>query len=132
MKGINVQEEQVKIRTGKDEEGKSKVVATITVPVYEDIDELIANVDAKVLLAKFNSQNKTDLANAERIKYKPSSMGKQAKRTALLNILTNEEVMAAVEQTKEKGTKLSDELDSLIDSPEIQSRLEAEITEEAA
>ncbi len=132
MKGVNVQEEPVKIRTGKDEEGKSKVVAEITVPVYEDIDELIENVDAKVILAKFNSQNKTDLANAERIKHKPSSMGKQAKRTALLNVLTNEEVLAAVGRTKEVGTKLSDELDALIDSPEIQSRLEAEITEEAA
>jgi len=115
--------DSVKVRTG------GKVVATIEVPVYENLDDLIASEKAEVIVAKFNSQNSTDLANAERAKHRPATMGKAAKKEALMNCLTTEEFMGAVQAAQEKGTKATDELAELIESSEIQARLEAKLAE---
>ncbi len=119
-----MEEKQVKIRTGKDDEGHAKVVATITVPVYQTIDELIEKEKANVILAKFNSQNITDLCNAERAKHKPTTMGKAAKRQALLNVCTTEEVVAALQ---EPGDDNAAKLDALVNSDLIQQRLKEKL-----
>ena len=112
---------EVKIRTGKDEEGKAKVVATIVVPVYENVDELIAAEKTETILDYFNSQNATNLQNAERIKHKPGVASKAAKRKALLNLCSTEEVMEALDGAEDKAQAIDD----LIESEVIQARYAA-------
>ncbi len=119
-------ETEVKVRTG------GKIVATITVPVYVTVAEAIEAETEAVVLAKFNSQNATDLANVERAKHRPSTMGKGKKRVAATNVCTTEEIMEALNRADEDfGGDKAAALDALVNSDEIQARLLAQ-QEEAA
>lgn len=125
-----MREEDVKVKTG------GKVVATVAVPVYESVAEAVETETEAVVLKKFNSQNATDLANIERAKHRPATMGKAAqvaaKRVAATNICTTEEIMNALGNADVdfNGDKAA-AIDALVNSDEIQARLAAQ-AEEAA
>ena len=119
-------EKDVGVRTG------GKVVATITVPVYETVDEAVTKETEAVVLAKFNSQNATDLANVERAKHRPATMGKGAKRVAATNVCTTEEIMDALSNAdRDFGGDKAAAIDALVNSAEIQARLVAQQEEVA-
>ena len=75
----------------KDVRTAGKIVAQVEVPVYETIDELIAEVDSARILAMFNKQNCIRIQGNERAKFQPKRMGKVALLDAAFNNLTAEE-----------------------------------------
>lgn len=121
-----MREEDVKVRTG------GKVVATVAVPVYENIAEAVEAETEAIVLKKFNAQNATDLANIERAKHRPATMGKGAKRVAATNVCTTEEIMEALGNAeRDFGGDKAAALDALVNSDAIQKRLAVQ-AEEAA
>jgi hypothetical protein len=73
---------------------KGKLVSTITVPVYETLDEAIADpqVGAVRVLALFNKQNIIQLQAAERHKFAEGPAGKNTRKEIAFNLLTTEEI----------------------------------------
>ena len=121
-----MREEDVKVRTS------GKVVATVAVPVYESIAEAVEAETEAIVLKKFNTQNATDLANIERAKHRPATMGKGAKRVAATNVCTTEEIMEALGNAeRDFGGDKAAAINALVNSDAIQARLVAQVEEAA-
>lgn len=75
-----------------DVKSKTKVVGQVTVDIYETVDELVANVDEKVILDMFNKANKIAAQAKERQAHSPAKLGKGKKFAMCMNMLTVEEM----------------------------------------
>lgn len=65
------------IKTKIAKTGKSEVVASIVIPVYEALEEAVEVFTPEALLQLINSQNQANLMNAKRAEYRPSKSGKK-------------------------------------------------------
>lgn len=75
-----------------DVKSKTKVVGQVTVNIYETVDELVANVDEKVILDMFNKANKIAAQAKERQAHAPTKLGKGKKFAMCMNLLSVEEM----------------------------------------
>ena len=78
----------------KEVKSKGAVVGTVTVPIYETIEELIDDVDHPIILAMFNKANIIDLQAKERNAHAPAKLGKGKKLRLCMNKLTADEMMS--------------------------------------
>ncbi len=102
---------------------KSEVVAEIDIPIYENIEELLAAVGGDVIVEKFNKANKIDLQAAARSPFSEKKAGKQKRAALGFDLLTTDEIMAYV------GNHAG--LMQFMESPEMQERIDAKIAETA-
>ncbi len=72
------------VKTGKIVDGikKQVKVGEVTCPIYESVDELVANVKAETLLGLFNKANVIRLQGNERAKHQDAKAGKTKHRAA--------------------------------------------------
>lgn len=107
----------------KEVKTKGKVVATIDIPIYESLDELMESVDEKVIIERFNNANTIALMGAERQKHQPTKMGKSKKMAMAFNLLTPEEAMSCAGDY----AKLQELLETKL--PEVEAQLAIEDSE---
>ena len=100
---------------------KSEVVAEIDIPIYENIEELLAAVGGDVIVEKFNKANKIDLQAAARSPFSEKKAGKQKRAALGFDLLTTDEIMKYV--GNHAGLML------FMESPEMQIRIDAKIAE---
>ncbi len=73
---------------------KGEIVAEIEIPIYENLDELMAAVPGEAIVEKFNKANKIDLQAAARAPFSEKKAGK-AKRAAVgFDLLTTDEIVS--------------------------------------
>jgi len=108
--------EMKKVRTG------GNIVSEIEVPIYENVDEIAENEDAGRILAMFNNANVIRLMGNERAKFQPQRAGKQRRFELGYNVLTADEAMSVTGDIQA--------LKELIESDEIQERIDAKLAEE--
>ena len=84
---------EAKVRGRVGDAEKAKELGSVTIPVYETLDEAIADVGEGKILALYNKQSKTDIMNNFRQQYtgKPK---KDAIRAEALSRITPEEFAA--------------------------------------
>ena len=104
----------------KEVKTKGKVVATVDITIYENIDELMENVEEKVIVERFNHANTIAIMGNERQKHTPTKMGKTKKMRMAFNLLTPEEAMSCAGDYD----KLQELLESKI--PEVEATLATE------
>ena len=98
---------------------KGEVVAEIEIPIYENLDELMAAVSGEVIVDKFNKANKIDLQAAARAPFSEKKAGK-AKRAAVgFDLLTTDEIVSFA------GNHAG--LQTFLQSPEMATRIDAVI-----
>ena len=98
---------------------KGEVVAEIEIPIYENLDELMAAVSGEVIVEKFNKANKIDLQAAARAPFSEKKAGK-AKRAAVgFDLLTTDEIVSFA------GNHAG--LQMFLQSPEMATRIDAVI-----
>ena len=97
-------------------DGKKVVVGSVTIPIYETVDELAENVKSEDILEQFNKGNTISIMNAERNKHKPATAGKQKRTYVGLSLITTEEFQATGGDP--------DKIKTLIDSDDIQNRID--------
>ena len=110
------------VKTGKIVDGVKKQVKVgeVTCPIYETVDELIANVPPETILSLFNKANVIRLQGNERAKHQDKAAGKTKRRgIAYDHCLTTEEL------AKYQGKW--GELQDFLDSPEMAARVDAYI-----
>jgi len=110
------------VKTGKLVDGVKKQVevGTVTCPIYETVEELVANVSGETILGLFNKANVIRLQGNERAKHQDKAAGKTKRRgIAYDHCITTEELTQYVN----KWTELQDYLDS----PEMEARVDAYI-----
>lgn len=112
-----------KVRHGKDEGGKSKVVAEVDLPVYETVDELIGSETDKAIVAMFNNANHIRIMGNERAKFSGTATGKGKRREMGFNCLSTDELMSVAQDAVA--------LEALIFSEDVQARVDAKLGVEA-
>ncbi len=105
------------VKTGKP----SKTVGTVTIPIYENIDELIQSETEAVILERFNHANTIRIMSAERQKHVPGRIGKNRRMEIAYSTLTHDEAMSAVGDLN----KLQD----LLNSEDVQARVDEYLEE---
>lgn len=95
-----------------------KEVGTVTVPIYETVEELAENETSDNILAQFNKGNTVYLQGIERNKHKPATAGKQKRAFIGFNLLTTEEAIECREDAD------PDALRKLIESEAVQKRID--------
>ena len=73
---------------------KGKEVGTVTVTIYETVEELIENVEESVILSMFNKANVIAKQAAERNAHAPARLGKGKKMEMAFNLLTIEDMQS--------------------------------------
>ena len=111
-----MQEVMKKIRT------KGKVVSEITVPVYATVDEIVGSEPAERIVAVFNNGNHVRLMGNERAKFSGTKTGKKKRNQLAFNCLMTDELMSVAQD--------SDKLAELLESPEVQARVDAALADE--
>ena len=96
---------------------KGVIVATIEVPVYDTLDEIIAAHDEATIVDMFNKQYKIALQAKARNKFTEARTSKKAMRIKAFNLLTNEEL------ARFAGDFVA--LEAFLESQEMMKRLEA-------
>ncbi len=109
-----MQEVTKEVKLTKD--GKKIVVGTVTIPIYQTVEELAENVDSKHILDMFNKGNTIDVMNKERNKHKPAAAGKQKRMWIGMSLLTTE-------QFQSTGGD-ADKIKQLIESDEVQQAID--------
>ena len=71
---------------------KGAEVGTVAVNIYETVEELIENVEEKVILDMFNKANVIAAQAKERQAHAPAKLGKGKKMAMAFNLLTVEEM----------------------------------------
>jgi len=109
------------VKTAKLVDGVKKQVKVgeITCDIYENIDELIANVKPETILGLFNKANVIRLQGNERAKHQEARAGKTKRRGLAYNLLSSEEL-------GQYAGKFA-ELQEFLDSDEMQARVDADI-----
>lgn len=75
-----------------DVKSKQQVVGSVTVTIYETIEELVEHVDHKVILDLFNKQNTIAMQAKERNAHAPARLGKGKKMELCFNKLSVDEM----------------------------------------
>ena len=102
----------------KDVKLANEVVGTVTITVYETVDELIREVDDAKILACFNSGNKVNIMSNERAKHTTKPLSVAKKFMAGLGVLTVEELQSvAGNEDAMKDLALSDDVQSRLTPP---------------
>jgi len=102
-----------------------KVVATVEVPIYENLQELIDNEPEDKIVNLFNKQNIINIQAAERQKHTSNKkLGKKKYLEVAYSTLTHEELV------EHAGNY--DDLMNFLQSDEIKARVEAKLAEETA
>ncbi len=109
------------VKTGKIVDGikKQVKVGEVTCPIYESVDELVANVQAETLLGLFNKANVIRLQGNERAKHQDAKAGKTKRRGLAYNLLSQDELI------KYAGNFAG--LQDYLDSDEMQARVDADV-----
>jgi hypothetical protein len=95
---------------------KSEVVETIEIPVFENVEEMLAELGDKAVLDLANRQNKADLSNKCRAKYRPSATGKTKLRQLAFELASKDaDLTAQVTSLMGDFDGLTTFLDSLAD-----------------
>lgn len=83
------------VKTGKIVDGVKKqvTVGTVTVKIWENIDELIANEKPEIILGLFNKANVIRLQGNERAKHQDAKAGKTKRRGLAYNLLSQDELV---------------------------------------
>lgn len=105
----------------KDVMSKGKVVGQVTIDLYDNVDELLENEKADVVVSMFNKANTIAIQAAERQKH-TGKTGKQKRRSIAYNLLTEEEAL-----TVAKGSL--EDLHAKLESPEVQARVDKHLEE---
>lgn len=100
-----------------------KVVAEVSCPVYETLDELIASEKESAILAEFNHGNHIRIMSAKRATFSGTKTGKKKRHIAAFNSLTVDELMTVAQD--------ADALEALLNSPDIQARVDTMLEEDA-
>ncbi len=103
---------------------KGKVVATVKVPSYDTLEDLMANVAEDKILSGFNRQNKADITNAARAEHRGPTAGKQKRRDMAFNLVFASDPNKLLEFAGDAG-KLRDYLESA----EVQALVDAKLAE---
>jgi endonuclease IV len=106
---------QVKLRI----KGKTEVVGSCTVPIYDSVEELIEKESIENILAQFNKGNTITLMGIERNKHKPQTAGKQKRMMIGLSLITTEEFQNLAGDP--------DAIKEFVESPEVQARIDAKL-----
>ncbi len=102
---------------------KGEVVSEIEIPIYENLDELMAAVAGEVIVEKFNKANKIDLQAAARAPFSEKKTGKARRAAIGFDLLTTDEII------KFAGNHAG--LQEYLDSPEMADKIDAKIAETA-
>ncbi len=102
---------------------KSQVVCEVDVPIYESVDEIINSEPPERIVSVFNNGNHVRIMGNERAKFSGTRTGKKKRTQMAFNTLTVEELMACAQD--------SAALEKLLESEEIQARVDAQLAEEA-
>lgn len=108
------------VKTGKLVDGVKKQVKVgeVTCPIYENVDELIANVKPETILGLFNKANVIRMQGNERAKHQEAKAGKTKRRSiAYDHCITTEEL------AQYAGKWL--ELQEFLDGAEMNARIDA-------
>ncbi len=117
-----MQNNVLKVRTG------GKIVAEVTVPVYENVEELMAAEDSARILSMFNKQNAVRIAANERVKHTLTRVGKGRRFEIGFNLLWD---ILTPEEAKEVIGNM-DKLKEVIASEKMQAAIDTYIDENAA
>ncbi len=109
------------VKTSKLVDGVKKQVKVgeVTCDIYEDMDELTANVKPETILGLFNKANVIRLQGNERAKHQDAKAGKTKRRGLAYNLLTQDELVQFA------GDFAG--LQAFLDSDELQARVDAGI-----
>jgi len=93
----------------------SKVVDTITVPVYESVSEACEEQGEDKILARLNAQIKTDLVNTARAASLPKTSGKALRDKAYASVAVHrhEELIACDGDELKINALVDDEFENL-------------------
>jgi hypothetical protein len=94
---------------------KGKVVEVISIPVFESMDEIMANNPKELVIAMFNRGNTVRLQGITRNKYSTRT-GKEKRRAIAFNLLTTDELI--------RFAGKHEELTAFIDSAEMSARVD--------
>ena len=110
------------VKTKKD--GKAVKVSEVVVPEYETLDELVAAEEEGKIVSLFNQANCIRIMGNERAKFAEGRVSKGARRELAFNLLTTEELMKVAQDASA--------LNALLDSTEIQARVDERLAGSAA
>jgi len=93
----------------------SKVVDTITVPVYESVSEACEEMGEDQILKRLNAQIKTDLVNTARSASLPKTSGKALRDKAYASVAANrtDELIACEGNELKINALVDDEFENL-------------------
>ena len=102
---------------------KQKIVAEVTVPLYENVQEIIDSEPPERIVAVFNNGNHVRIMGNERSKFSTSATSKKVRTKIAFELLSTEELMAVAQD--------ADALQAKLESDEMQARVNAYIAEQA-
>ena len=117
-----MKEETKDVKTKKD--GKQVKVSEVSVPVYETLDELVGAEEEGKIINMFNQANCIRIMWNERAKFTEGKTSKKARRELAFNLLTTDELMKVAQD--------ANALNTLLDSAEIQARVDEKLASSAA
>ena len=100
----------------REVKSRGKVLGTVTAEVFESIDEAIEHLKEDTVLSLVNEQYRTRKMNAKRALLSPSRKTKANRRRIAYNLLTKEEATSVLGDFEA--------LQTLLDSPEVQERVD--------
>lgn len=107
---------------------KSNVVGNVNVPVYENIDELRANVSDAEIVKLFNKMNKIEIQAAERNKHSTEKGGKKLRKETAFAIAASDDTL----RQRLQQCVTIEQLDAFLFSDELQALVDAKLGTAAA
>lgn len=105
---------------------KGKVVGEVLCPLYTTVDEILEAENAERIVAVFNNGNHVRIMGNERAKHSGVRTGKKKRTEMAFSCLTIDEMTSCATDGRPDPAKLQ----TLLDSPEVQARVDAKIAEE--
>jgi len=114
------------VRTTDKATRTQKVVGTVEVPIYENLDELRASVKEEKIVALFNKMNKIEIQANERSKHSTEKGGKQLRKKVafelcMLDPSLKDELLSAA------GTGNIEAMDTFLFSDKVQQLVDAKL-----
>lgn len=108
---------------------KGVVIATVDVPTYETIDEVLESLEEVKILSLVNRQNKADLTNKARADRREKSAGKGKRYETAINVLATLEFEDGETGLDKMNACMQAEvpkeaLDELLSSVEVQAAVD--------
>jgi len=118
------------VKTGKP----LKVVGRVSIPVYENVDELVDAESSERILTMFNNANKVRLMGNERAKHQVGKMGKNKRFEIGFELLFNSDVEGIddIDAVRANCIGSYDVLQETIQSGAVQKAIDDYINDEAA